>query len=111
MLMDREDRRPLLARRLGQHSFNLRTALTALRNSAIAEASDRKTWNAILCRMSQSVVEADHYSAWLNVRDRQRPVGPYQLLGLQPLESGQSRIQLGYEQQIDALRRVQNQAS
>src|SRR4029453_8262754 len=64
----------------------------------------------IVVRMNRSAIEFDPYRNWLNVSDAERPPGPYQILGLQVLESSPSRIRLAYEGQCQALRRAENQA-
>ena len=41
----------------------------------------------------------DPYRVWLNVQETQRPLNPYQILGLKPLESDQSRLRLAFTRQ------------
>ncbi len=60
--------------------------------------------------MSSSVVEVDLYSVWLNVPEGPRPPGPYQILGLPPLEADQARIRLAYQRQDALLSRIIHQA-
>src|SRR5262245_49394335 len=60
--------------------------------------------------MSTAAVEFDPYRTWLNISVSKQPPGPYELLGLAPLETSLSRIQLAYERQRETLRRVEGQA-
>lgn len=54
--------------------------------------------------MSTNVlVGFDPYVAWLNVRTEQRPLGPYQLLNLQPLEANLAKINAAIIKQRQAL--------
>jgi Tfp pilus assembly PilM family ATPase len=50
-------------------------------------------------------LDFDPYRAWLNISERERPLSPYQLLALAPLEPDARRIRLAYERQQSALER------
>ena len=53
--------------------------------------------------MTVEALDFDPYRLWLNVSAPQRPVGPYQLLGLSPLEADTNRIRAGYLRQQSAM--------
>jgi type IV pilus assembly protein PilM len=48
-------------------------------------------------------LDFDPYRAWLNITDEERPVSPYRLLALAPLESDPNRIRAGYLRQQSAM--------
>ena len=53
--------------------------------------------------MTVEALDFDPYRLWLNISEPQRPVGPYQLLTLTPLESDRNRIRAGYLRQQSAM--------
>lgn len=48
-------------------------------------------------------LDFDPYRVWLNIADAQRPVSPYSLLALAPLEADPNRIRAGYLRQQSAM--------
>jgi len=48
-------------------------------------------------------LDFDPYRLWLNIAEPQRPLGPYHLLGLSPLEADTNRIRAGYLRQQSAM--------
>ncbi len=48
-------------------------------------------------------LDFDPYRVWLNIKEPVRPLSPYQLLALSPLESDANRIKAGYLRQQSAL--------
>jgi type IV pilus assembly protein PilM len=48
-------------------------------------------------------LDFDPYRVWLNIKESARPLSPYQLLALSPLESDANRIKAGYLRQQSAL--------
>lgn len=55
--------------------------------------------------MPAQVVETDPYRTWLGIQDSDRPLNPYQLLALKPLEADQAKIRAAYQLQVAALSR------
>src|SRR4030095_15254536 len=53
--------------------------------------------------MTVEALDFDPYRLWLNIAAPQRPIGPYQLLGLVPLESDANCIRAGYLRQQSAM--------
>ncbi len=60
--------------------------------------------------MTETETEFDPYVSWLNINEPDRPLSPYQLLRLRPLESDLGRIRGAYEQQEDAISRYAERA-
>jgi type IV pilus assembly protein PilM len=48
-------------------------------------------------------IDFDPYRVWLNIKEPARPLSPYQLLALSPLEGDANRIKAGYLRQQSAL--------
>ena len=53
--------------------------------------------------MTVEALDFDPYRLWLNITEPHRPVGPYQLLALAPLEADANRIRAGYLRQQSAM--------
>src|SRR5262245_58743521 len=59
---------------------------------------------------NQTDTTPDPYVVWLNIREPQRPLNAYQILGLAPLESDPTRIRSGYDRQKASLDTFSQQA-
>jgi len=53
--------------------------------------------------MTVEALDFDPYRLWLNITESQRPLGPYQLLAVLPLEADANRIRAGYLRQQSAM--------
>jgi type IV pilus assembly protein PilM len=53
--------------------------------------------------MSVVAVDFDPYRDWLKIADESRPLSPYQLLRVTPLESDLARIRAAYQRQVETL--------
>ncbi|HEX5103898.1 MAG TPA: zinc ribbon domain-containing protein, partial [Pirellulaceae bacterium] len=53
--------------------------------------------------MASLATDFDPYRTWLGIQEPHRPLNPYQLLGLVPLETDVARIRAGFERQQAAL--------
>ena len=53
--------------------------------------------------MTVEALDFDPYRLWLNIAESQRPLSPYQLLAITPLEADANRIRAGYLRQQSAM--------
>ncbi len=61
--------------------------------------------------MAETAIDFDPYRVWLGVPDYDRPLNPYQLLGLPPLESNLARIQAAVVRQQEQLETIRTTVS